>query len=62
MTGRPLAVTERQARTLLRAANKERGQVELVIDGAVVRLIPEVLAKKPEDDAEPVDAKPKGYL
>jgi hypothetical protein len=42
---KPLAITERQARTLLRAADKERGIVEVKIGDTVVRLIPEALAQ-----------------
>lgn len=42
---KPLAITERQARTLLRAADKERGIVEVKIGDTVVRLIPEILAQ-----------------
>lgn len=44
---RALALTERQARTLLRAADKERGIVEVRIGKALVRLIPESMM--PED-------------
>lgn len=45
MTSR-LALTERQARALLRAAEKERGIAEVKIGAATVRLIPAVLAEK----------------
>ncbi|HRI99361.1 MAG TPA: hypothetical protein PKV67_01185 [Hyphomonas sp.] len=38
---RALPLTERQARTLLRAADKERGIVEVKIGDTFVRLIPE---------------------
>lgn len=44
---RALALTERQARTLLRAADKERGIVEVRIGKALVRLIPGSMV--PED-------------
>ena len=42
---RALALPESQARALLRAAEKERGIVEVKIGKAVVRLIPESLAQ-----------------
>lgn len=49
---RALPLTERQARTLLRAADKERGIVEVKVGDTFVRLIPESLAqeKPPVDD------------
>lgn len=43
---RALPLTERQARTLLRAADKERGIVEVKIGDTVVRLIPESRAQQ----------------
>jgi hypothetical protein len=55
---KPLAITERQARTLLRAADKERGIVEVKIGDTVVRLIPESQAQ----ETYKVDRKGKGYL
>lgn len=58
MGNRPLPLTERQARTLLRAAEKERGIVEVKIGEAVVRLIPESLAQ----DRADLDHKGEGYL
>lgn len=62
MSGRPLAITMRQARTLLKAANAEGGVVEVKIDGAVVRLIPAVLVDKGADAQQPVAPEPKGYF
>jgi hypothetical protein len=55
---RPLALTERQARALYRAAEKEGGVAEVKIGDAVVRLIPATLAQ----DNQQVDGKEKGYL
>lgn len=48
---RQLALSQRQARTLLRAAEAERGIVEVKIGETVFRLIPESLAQQ----AKPVD-------
>jgi hypothetical protein len=42
---RHLAITQRQARTLLRAAEAERGIVEVKIGEAVIRLITECHAQ-----------------
>lgn len=49
---RALAITEREARTLLRAAEKERAVVEVKVGDKIFRLIPECLAqeKKRVDD------------
>lgn len=55
---RALPLTERQARTLLRAAEKEHGVVEVKIGETVIRLVPASLAQ----DIKPVDDKGKGYL
>lgn len=50
---RALQLPERQARALLRAADKERGIVEVKIGETVVRLIPSCLAQeKPGVDEE----------
>lgn len=51
---RQLALSQRQARTLLRAAEAERGIVEVKIGETVIRLIPESLAQPPRpiDDEE----------
>lgn len=49
---RALALSQRQAQTLLRAAEAERGIVEVKIGDTVIRLIPESLAQ-PE---KPIDA------
>lgn len=55
---RPLALSQRQARTLLRAAEAERGIVEVKVGETIIRLIPESLAQP----KKPIDEKPKGYL
>lgn len=55
---RQLAITKRQAKTLLKAANEEGGIIEVKTDIGVVRLIPAVLAQMDK----PVDEEPKGYL
>ena len=49
---RALAISQRQAQTLLRAAEAERGIVEVKIGSTVFRLIPECHAQndKPIDD------------
>ncbi|WP_292246073.1 hypothetical protein [Mesorhizobium sp.] len=48
---RALAISQRQARTLLRAAEAERGIVEVKVGETVFRLIPESLAQP----AKPID-------
>lgn len=55
---RALALTEKQARTLIRAAGKERAVIEVKVGDTVFRLIPADLAQ----ELKPVDEKPKGYL
>ena len=35
-----LAITQRQARSLMRAAEAERGIIEMVLEGVTIRLIP----------------------
>ncbi|PBC23511.1 hypothetical protein CK226_10325 [Mesorhizobium sp. WSM4311] len=53
---RALALSQRQAQTLLRAAEAERGIVEVKIGSAVFRLIPASLAQAPklvDDDVSP---------
>jgi len=42
---RALALSQRQARTLLRAAEAERGIIEVKIGDKVFRLIPAVIAQ-----------------
>jgi len=55
---KPLAISQRQAQTLLRAAEAEKAIVEVKVGETTFRLIPASLAQaKPE-----VDAKRKGYL
>lgn len=58
MTTRALAITKRQAVSLLKAAAEERGVIEIDTPLGTVRLIPEALAPKPK----PVDDEPKGYF
>ena len=55
---RALALSQRQAQTLLRAAEAERGIVEVKIGSAVFRLIPASLAQaqKPVDDDDSPEA------
>lgn len=55
---RALAISKRQAQTLLRAAEAERGIVEVKIGDTVFRLIPASLAQV---EAK-VDDKAKGYF
>ena len=43
---RPLAISQRQAQTLLRAAEAEKGIVEVKVGNTVFRLIPESIAKQ----------------
>lgn len=53
---RALALSQRQARTLLRAAEAERGIIEVKIGDKVFRLIPAVIAqaeKRVDDDVSP---------
>lgn len=57
---RTLAITKRQAKTLLKAANEEGGIVEVETEIGIVRLIPAVLATKADDKG--VDKKVDGYL
>ena len=55
---RILAITKRQAKTLLQAATEAGAIVEIETPIGVVRLIPGTLADKPK----PVDSEPKGYF
>jgi hypothetical protein len=53
---RALALSQRQAQTLLRAAEAEHGIVEVKIGSTVFRLIPASLARAPkpvDDDVSP---------
>lgn len=54
---RALAISQRQAQTLLRAAEAEKGIVEVKLGDAVFRLIPASLAQatRPMDDPESFD-------
>jgi hypothetical protein len=49
---RALPITQRQAQVLLRAAEAEKGIVEVKVDGKVIRLIPATLA---QDERRQVD-------
>jgi hypothetical protein len=62
MSGRPLAITKRQAKTLLKAANEEGGIVEVKTDIGVVRLIPAVLARQQVANDPQVDPEPEGTM
>ncbi|MCO5159680.1 MAG: hypothetical protein M9939_00970 [Mesorhizobium sp.] len=55
---RALAITEKQARTLIRAAEKERAVIEVKVGDTVIRLIPAVHAQA---NAK-VDEPRKGHL
>lgn len=59
---RPLAITERQVRAIIRAARKEGATAEVKLGSAVVRLIPDVPTEDRVPGGQPVDRKPKGYL
>ncbi len=53
---RALALSQREARSLLRAAEAERGIIEVKIGDKVFRLIPECIAQAPkpiDDDVSP---------
>ena len=55
---RALPITQRQAQTLLRAAEAEKGIVEVKIDGVFLRLIPACHAQekaKLDDPTQPED-------
>lgn len=54
---RPLILTEKQARTLIRAADKERAVVEVKVGDVVFRLIPADLAQldRPIDEEREID-------
>lgn len=55
---RPLALTKRQAKTLLKAAEEAGGVIEVKTEIGVIRLIPANLAQ-----AEPtVDREPEGTM
>jgi hypothetical protein len=58
MMGRALAINKRQAQTLFKAAEAERGIVEVKIGDTVFRLIPECHAQADKL----IDDKGKGYL
>lgn len=55
---RALPLTQRQAQTLLRAAEAERGIVEVKIGETVIRLIPECLTQEQRE----VDDRKKGHF
>lgn len=54
---RQLILTEKQARTLIRAADKERAVVEVKVGDVVFRLIPADLAQldRPIDEERVID-------
>lgn len=53
---RPLAITSRQARTLIKAATEGNAIIEVETEIGIVRLIPAVLDKRKEnlDDERPM--------
>lgn len=55
---RALALTEKQARTLIRAAEKEKAVIEVKVGDTVIRLIPAVHAQ----EQRKVDDPRKGRL
>ncbi|WDR03665.1 hypothetical protein PSQ19_06230 [Devosia algicola] len=55
---KPLAITKRQAKTLLQAAQEQGGIVEVETSIGIIRLIP----KDKSSDDESVDKEPKGYF
>lgn len=56
--GKPLAITQRQAETLLKAAEGQQGIVEIKTEIGIVRLIPKSLAR----DAVQADDEVKGHF
>lgn len=52
---KPLPITQRQAQSLLRAAEAEKGIVEVKVGETVVRLIPASLAQGRQRVDEPED-------
>lgn len=56
---RTLAITNRQAKTLIKAATEGNAIVEVETEIGIVRLIPAALAKANEKKLDP---EPKGYL
>lgn len=58
---RPLDISQRQVRAIIRAAAKEGHHAELVLGKTVVRLVPDTRDVHPQEDAK-VDEAPKGYL
>ena len=55
---RPLAITNRQAKTLIKAATEGNAVVEIETSIGIVRLIPASLVR----NDKPVDKEPVGYL
>lgn len=51
---RALALTEKQVRTLIRAAGKEKATLTVNIGGAVVHVIPADLVNRPQEE-RPID-------
>lgn len=57
---RQLAITQRQAKTLVKVANEGKVIVEVTTPIGTIRLIPAELA--PQAPAKKLDPEPKGYL
>lgn len=55
---KPLAITKRQAKTLLQAAEEQGGIVEIETSIGTVRLIPNSLTSRKAQ----LDEEPKGYF
>ncbi len=55
---RALAITSRQAKTLIKAATEGNAVIEVETEIGIVRLIPAALVK----GARPIDKEPEGYL
>jgi hypothetical protein len=53
--GRPLAITKRQATTLLKAAEEQHAIVEIKTAIGVVRLIPQSVVKETEREQDEFD-------
>ena len=60
--GRPLAITKRQAKSLIEAAREAGGFAEVNPTTGVIRLFPTVPPDVAAEKPEPVDDKPRGYL
>lgn len=62
MSGRPLLITKRQAKTLIMAAKETGGEVVFDPQQKVFRFLPAPIHSEDVEAATPVDEEPKGYL